>query len=194
MADSTRARAERLFEDGNCIVPRSRSGKMTGKGIDIIRAKVRYEVEIAKMMGELFPLALKGANQFASPEDNAGSANNERPIRQGERAYLEHLAAQADYQHLAQNYEQAHKEETAVGQEPVEGTATCEEGFGVEHIPELKHDEEGEEYCALIGRYFVRLGSPCKLQKRFVARCAEGGVLEYNHETQQQDCEESTQT
>ena len=37
----------------------------------------------------------------------------------------------------------------------VEGTAPCSEGTGIEHIPELQHDEEREEEAQFVAGQFT---------------------------------------
>ena len=105
-----------------------------------------------------------------APSPDVGDDENERrqgddeePVDEGERGDAEHGSCEIDDEDLADeddehNDEEAHAEivfprsrlPEDVGQVLYEASSTAEI-FGVEDIPELHHDEHGEEDAELVG-------------------------------------------
>ena len=81
---------------------------------------------------------------LADDEDGGGGGGDEEPVLWGEGYDVEHGAAQLHNEDLPEEDEGGDEEEGATAAQ-VEGTATGEEGTGVEEVPELQHDEGGEE-------------------------------------------------
>lgn len=85
------------------------------------------------------------------PEDDRSGGKEQQPIRKRERHYIEHRSTQIDDERLPQQNETDYQEETAATTEarPHLGSG---EAAGVEQIPELEQNEEGEKDAQLIVR------------------------------------------
>ena len=88
--------------------------------------------------------------EFAYPEDKGGGGNYDEPVGELEGDYVEEFAARAHYKHLAGYDKERYQQEAAAAFE-MEGGALGGEGAGVEHVPELQEDEDGEEERELVG-------------------------------------------
>mgnify|MGYP006971298731 CR=1 FL=1 len=85
------------------------------------------------------------------PENEGSGDEEQQPIGKRERHYIEHRSTQIDDEHLPQQNETDYQEETTTTMEarPHLGRG---EAAGVEQIPELEQNEEGEKDAQLIVR------------------------------------------
>ena len=63
---------------------------------------------------------------------------------------VEHLSTKCDYAYLTKEYQYHDKQESSTTAKTAEGTLACEECFGIEQIPKLHHDEDGEEHAQFV--------------------------------------------
>ena len=85
------------------------------------------------------------------PENDRSGCEEQQPIRKRERHYIEHRSTQIDDECLPQQNETGYQEEATTTTEarPHLGRG---EAAGVEQIPELEQNEEGEKDAQLIVR------------------------------------------
>lgn len=84
------------------------------------------------------------ADQFANPEDERSRAYNYHPISEPKRDDIEELTAKSHNQNLSDKDNGGDQDESTTILE-VEGRASGGKSAGVEHIPELQEDEDGEK-------------------------------------------------
>ena len=91
------------------------------------------------------------AQSDTHPEDDRSGGEEQQPIRKRERHYIEHWSTKIDDERLPQQNETDYQEETTTTMEarPHLGSG---EAAGVEQIPELEQNEEGEKDAQLIVR------------------------------------------
>ena len=89
-------------------------------------------------------LLRKQSNYLSYPQHYGGHRNDDDPIDELQRDNIEHLTAKLDNQYLSQDDAQ-NDEAKALAVLEMECTATCLKGSGIEHVPKLYHDKDGEE-------------------------------------------------
>lgn len=91
------------------------------------------------------------AQSDTHPEDDRSGGEEQQPIRKRERHYIKQRSAKAHDERLPQQNETGYQEETMTTMEtrPHLGRG---EAAGVEQIPELEQNEEGEKDAQLIVR------------------------------------------
>lgn len=85
-------------------------------------------------------------DEFPDPQDDGSSCKDEAPVRPAQGYYVKHLAAEGDDEVLSRQDEQGHQAEASdAGAHAREGASVRIECLGVEHVPELEKNEDGEE-------------------------------------------------
>ena len=83
--------------------------------------------------------------QLAYPKHQRGGTDDDTPIFPRKRNDVKHRPAEGDNQVLPHEDERRHEEEALAVLQIGKRRAPVHERLRIEHIPELEHDEEGEE-------------------------------------------------
>lgn len=98
-------------------------------------------------------------DEFPDPQDDGSSCQDKAPVRPAQGYYVKHLAAEGDNEVLPGQDEQGHQAEASdAGAHARESAPVCIECLGVEHVPELKKNEDGEEQGQFVRRQFMFRG------------------------------------
>lgn len=123
-----------------------------------------------------------------------GDGQDGEHFAKGQSDDVEHLAADVDDQELSGDDDAEGREEDETVTGVVEGAVAAVERAGVEKIPELQEDEEGEEYrqvgrrqiVASDGEYRAEIVAEVKLCERFDAVDAQILQQTVNHYSEEQ--------
>ena len=135
-------------------------------------------------------LFLEQTDKFANPEHKGCAADDDYPIDEFERFYVEEVAAYADNQHLTKQDYQCDESETATTFE-VECRASSLKGAGVKHIPELEEYKDCEEERQLISAE-SGVGTHCNLTD--LCEAGDVSVLEVVKQAEKEKEKYSTNT
>ena len=90
-------------------------------------------------------LAFTPADVLAYPEDRRCKYYHGQEFECRQGCDPEHFAAKLNQKNLSKQDDHGHEQEAAAFREVCQGGTGCAEGAGIEKVPELQHDEGGEE-------------------------------------------------
>lgn len=132
---------------------------------------------------------LDEADELADPEDGGGADDDDHPVDELEGHHAEELAAEFDNQYLAEEDAEG-DDDKATAVLHVQGRAMCSKSFGIEHVPELKENECGEEETDLIGTETLVLAEECGVEE--LSERVDIDMLKIPHEAEEHSEEEET--
>lgn len=95
-------------------------------------------------------------DEFPDPKHEGSASEDEAPVRPAQRNHVEHLAAEGDDDVLpGQNEERHHPEAPEAGPHAGKRALVRIKCLGIEHVPELEKDKDGEKQGQFIPRQFM---------------------------------------